>query len=52
MHRKKRLVHFYHEVSKEELYDVCTSRLADIETLLVSIKRWLKEHTEHVDVAL
>lgn len=46
---RNRLVHFYHEVSGEELYRICSSRLPDIEVVLASIKLWLRNHPEHVD---
>jgi len=49
---RNRLVHFYHEVSKEELHQVCANQLADIETVLTSLKEWIKEHPEYVDETL
>ena len=49
---RNRLVHFYHEVSDQELYEICTSRLTDIEMLLRSLVDWIKAHPEMIDKAL
>ncbi len=49
---RNRLVHFYHEVSVEELYQICTQGLADVERVLAALERWLREHPEHLDQAL
>jgi len=49
---RNRLVHFYHEVSDQELYEICTRRLTDIEMLLRSLVDWIKAHPEMIDKAL
>ena len=46
---RNRLVHFYHEVSAEELYQVCVSELGDVETIRDAYRRWLNEHPERLD---
>lgn len=38
-----RMVHFYHEVSQEELYQLCTRNMEDIEVLLETLAGWLRE---------
>jgi uncharacterized protein YutE (UPF0331/DUF86 family) len=43
---RNRLVHFYHAVSDRELYDVCTTHAADIETLLAALLAWIEEHPD------
>lgn len=43
---RNRLVHFYHEVSKEELFQVCSEHLSDIDRVLTGIKQWLSAHPE------
>jgi uncharacterized protein YutE (UPF0331/DUF86 family) len=49
---RNRMVHFYHEVSARELYDLLTTRLADIEHLTAALTRWMAEHPELVDRSL
>jgi uncharacterized protein YutE (UPF0331/DUF86 family) len=49
---RNRMVHFYHEISDRELYEICTSQLGDIEALLESLKEWIKAHPEMIDEAL
>lgn len=46
---RNRLVHFYHEVSDLELYEICASRLGDLESLLEAILRWINTHPERLD---
>ncbi len=49
---RNRMVHFYHEVSEEELYQICAEQLEDVETLLSTYRRWLRAHPEKIDQAL
>ena len=49
---RNRLVHFYHEVSVEELYEICTSRLGDVEKIRDALQRWLRDHPEKIDSSL
>lgn len=49
---RNRLVHFYHEVSDEELYEICIHHEADIEHLLQAILLWIKNHPEMIDTTL
>jgi len=46
---RNRMVHFYHEISWEELYSICSGQLGDIENLIDSIKKWLKAHPNMLD---
>ena len=46
------MVHFYQEISNQELYEICTKDLNDVETLLLSILKWVKSHPELVDQGL
>ena len=46
---RNRMVHFYHEISSEELYTICSQQLEDVEGLLDSVKKWLKNHPEMLD---
>ena len=49
---RNRLVHFYHEVTAEELYQLCTHRLGDLEVIQDAYRRWIKEHPEKIDSTL
>jgi len=49
---RNRLVHFYDEVSAEELYEICVNGVADIEHLASVLERWIREHPERIDQAL
>lgn len=46
------LVHFYHEVSIQELYTLCIDHLQDIRSVTQEIKEWLKAHPEVIDQQL
>ena len=39
---RNRLVHFYHEVGPDELYEVCTLHSDEIITLLDTLLKWLR----------
>jgi uncharacterized protein YutE (UPF0331/DUF86 family) len=49
---RNRLVHFYHEVSTEELYQVCSRQLGDIEVVQHAYRRWLTAFPERLNQAL
>ncbi len=49
---RNRLVHFYHEVSPEELYELCVHHLEDLERVAEACRRWLGEHPESLDGTL
>jgi len=49
---RNRLVHFYHDVSAEELYEICASRLGDIEKITDSLREWVKNHQSDLDETL
>ena len=46
---RNRLVHFYHEVSVQELYVLCAGQLQDIRSVTQEINEWLKAHPEIMD---
>jgi uncharacterized protein YutE (UPF0331/DUF86 family) len=46
---RNRLVHFYHEVSKEELYQICASQLGDVELVRNAFLDWLKTNQDRLD---
>ncbi|MBW1981986.1 MAG: DUF86 domain-containing protein [Deltaproteobacteria bacterium] len=49
---RNRMVHFYHEMSDRELYQICSSQLDDIKDIATEISRWLKNHPEIMDDTL
>lgn len=46
---RNRLVHFYSEVTPQELFYIRSSRLTDIEDVLSGLLRWLQAHPELID---
>ena len=46
---RNRLVHFYHEISPEELYSICVHNLGDIENIRDTYRRWVNEHPEKIE---
>lgn len=49
---RNRLVHFYHDVSEHELYEICASHLGDIEKIANALRVWLKNHPNNLDETL
>ena len=45
---RNRMVHFYHEIGERELYNICRDRLIDIQGLVDTFARWLRDHPEKV----
>ena len=39
---RNRMVHFYHQVTDRELYQICTRELGDIELILDAILEWVR----------
>jgi uncharacterized protein YutE (UPF0331/DUF86 family) len=46
---RNRMVHFYDEITPEELYDILTNHLRDVELALESILTWMESHQEFFD---
>jgi uncharacterized protein YutE (UPF0331/DUF86 family) len=49
---RNRLVHFYHEITPDELYEICTSELEDIFTVKNGFLKWFKENPGKLDQTL
>ena len=49
---RNRLVHFYHEVSSEELFEICGHQLGDVQQVCDAYRRWLREHPDRLDETL
>jgi len=40
---RNRMVHFYHEIQSDELYEICLTHLEDIEAVLAELLLWVKQ---------
>ena len=49
---RNRMVHFYHEVSDRELFEICSSQLSNITDISRAIKKWINGHQEMIDDSL
>jgi uncharacterized protein YutE (UPF0331/DUF86 family) len=49
---RNRMIHYYQEISNQELYEILTYDLRDIEDLLSGIQKWIQDHPEMVDPEL
>ena len=49
---RNRLVHFYHEVSDEELYNICAHQLSDIDRIIEAYQSWIQAHPDLIDNSL
>ncbi len=49
---RNRMVHFYHEISDHELFEICTGQLSDIPEMATIIKDWAHRHREIMDERL
>ena len=46
------MVHFYSEVSRAELFDICATKLGDVESAVAAVRAWMAAHPELVDPSL
>ena len=49
---RNRLVHFYHEVSASELFEICSRQLDDLVRIRGAYHRWMGSHPGMLDTAL
>lgn len=49
---RNRLVHFYHDVSADELFEICASHLGDIEQVVNALRSWLANNPNIMDETL
>ncbi len=49
---RNRLVHVYHDVNANELFEICNTELHDFDEITMAIKTWLKSHPEIMDETL
>ena len=43
---RNRMVHFYHEISPEELHEICLHHVNEIKLLAEKLAQWTKEHRD------
>jgi uncharacterized protein YutE (UPF0331/DUF86 family) len=46
---RNRMVHFYQEITPEELHEICRDHLDDIKIVLDKLKEWLSNNKERMD---
>lgn len=46
---RSRIVHYYIEISDEELNSICSTQLSDIEIVLNKIIRWIEKNPDKID---
>lgn len=49
---RNRLVHFYHEVTSEELYEICRDNLDDLLKIKDALRKWVTKHPDSIDETL
>lgn len=49
---RNRLVHFYHDVSADELFEICASHLGDVEQIINTLRSWLVSNPNIMDETL
>ncbi|MDO9300159.1 MAG: DUF86 domain-containing protein [Anaerolineales bacterium] len=49
---RNRLVHFYHDVSADELFEICASHLGDVEKIVNTLRSWLANNPNIMDETL
>ena len=46
------MVHFYHEITEQELYEICASELSDVNRLAGTLRAWMSQHPDMMDTSL
>jgi uncharacterized protein YutE (UPF0331/DUF86 family) len=49
---RNRMVHFYHEITEEELFKICSQELNDVDSVLDEILSWIRQHPDRVNEEL
>lgn len=49
---RNRLVHFYDEISRAELFEICSTGTQDIETALEALLAWVRDNPDRIDEQL
>ena len=46
---RNRMVHFYHEISTKELYEICRNQLGGLDHLLDTVVKWIRANSDRID---
>jgi uncharacterized protein YutE (UPF0331/DUF86 family) len=46
---RNRMVHFYQEITPDELYDICSNELDDILIVRDAFSKWIKANHQYID---
>ena len=49
---RNRMVHFYHEISNEELHSICRFQLEDVEGVLKALSQWIRDNPDKINRTL
>jgi len=49
---RNRMVHFYHELSVDELHDICANQLGDLEGVRDALLEWIRANPDRIDRAI
>jgi uncharacterized protein YutE (UPF0331/DUF86 family) len=49
---RNRLVHFYHDVSADEIFEICATHLGDVEQITNTLRSWLANNPNIMDETL
>jgi len=49
---RNRMVHFYHEITTEELYDICSHELDDLLMVREALKSWTRTHPDYINQSI
>ncbi len=46
---RNRMVHFYHEITEQELFEICSHQLDDVERVLDALLAWLRANPDRLE---
>ena len=46
------MVHFYHEIETDELYNICTTHVSDLKMIAEAYRGWLADNSDRLDANL
>ena len=49
---RNRMVHYYNEVTRKELFEICKRQLDDVEGVLDEMLKWMRQNPDALDMSL